>query len=972
MNEILQSLQDNLAALSGAAVVCMGSDGEPVTTMSGNEDDIRLFREIISQERVDMLIKRVSESPLEDQAVEDTERRDVRYGAVSVLTGTRTVITWVVFGAFSDCPQEETEAQGACFKCTMDSSRFLPLLDTLREASLLYIETMSFPGEKTYSQVRALEETEKLKEMEIRKSEAMMRIIRLLESDEGIERIFLEYLSVICEYLDITGGQICQIHMDDPLRMDVVAEWYAQGYASMYDRSLDQEKAPYAVGSRVSFWAYGDQTTSEIYESLTSQGIFAEAVAPIFINGKPQMYLLLESRVRGRKWSMENSRFISGTAHILQSIVNRRVEQNSLAGSFASLSEVLDNVGSSIYLRSVDNGGLVFANSTMRSAFARELKEDSLKEIFESRIPEGSRTGSYEFLYEENSRWYEVYYTELMWMGGQRVMLLSIHEITEKKEYQNRIEQQAYTDFLTGLFNRMCCERDLARFVDYARSHGESGILLYFDLDDFKHINDGLGHQYGDALLQSIAHSLRKIQGIRDTCYRMGGDEFVVIIPPSEFKRGEEIIDNIRDVFLKPWFLKGADYYCTMSMGIVRFPEFGTEVQEIIRCADVVMYDAKRNGKNNIAWYSGKTVEEAPTERLSMEKYMREATLHDISEFKVYYQPITDIKVPGYKCTGAEALIRWNSTELGFISPADFIPLAEYLGLINPIGQYVLEQACETCRRWNENGHPDYKVNVNLSVVQLLQDDIVDKIKETIKKTGVNPMNLTLEVTESLAINDLDRMKKILGEIRETGARIALDDFGTGYSSLNHIREIPLNVIKVDQSFVKDLAWDTYSQSFIRMVAELAENLDKRICVEGIETRGQIEVLKDMNVRMVQGFYFDRPMPADEFEKKYVLSDNPYEKQQQEEGFIDSQVMEVHNVNGIENSKVERLLLNEDVMNNLVLSLSEDEEAGVPVPGEGPEATEDDGNGTQNRKDAKSRGQKKTRQRKAVKRNDPS
>ncbi|MCR5303252.1 MAG: EAL domain-containing protein [Lachnospiraceae bacterium] len=911
MNDSLQSLQENLSALSGTAIFCIGSDGEPVTRISGDEDDIKLFGEFIPEESIKTLISRVSESPLEDQAVEDTSRPDVRYAAVSVLTGTRPVITWVVFAAFSDYPQDEIP-EDKRFRSKITSDSFLPLLDTLREASILFIESMALPDGKARNQAKAVEDAEKIKEGEIRRSEAVMRIIRLLESEESIERIFHEYLSVAGEYLNLTGAQICQIHVDNSEIMDVVAEWYAQGYVSNFDRSLDQERLPYAAGSRVSFWSDGEQTSPRISEALISQGICAEAVAPIYVNGKPHMYMLMESRTRGRRWSMEDRRFISGTSHIVQSIVNRRVEQNSLAGSFASLSEVLDNVGSAIYLRAVDNGSIVFANSTMRSTFPRELKMDSLRDIFESRIPDNSRSGSFEFLFADGVHWYEVYYTELTWMGGQRVMLLSIHEITEKKEYQNRIEQQAYTDFLTGMYNRMCCERDLARFIDYARANGESGLLLYFDLDDFKHINDGLGHQYGDALLQSIAHSLKKISGIKDTCYRMGGDEFVVIVPPAEFSNADDIIEEIREVFRRPWFLKGADYYCTMSMGIVRFPEFGTEVQEVIRCADVVMYDAKRNGKNNLAWYSGNNVEGGQSERLSMEKYMREATIHDISEFKVYFQPITDIKVPGYKCTGAEALIRWNSTELGFISPADFIPLAEYLGLINPIGQYVLEQACEACRRWNENGCPDYKVNVNLSVVQLLQDDIVDRIKNTIEKTGVNPMNLTLEVTESLAINDLERMKEILGEIKETGARIALDDFGTGYSSLNHIREIPLNVIKVDQSFVKDLAWDTYSQSFIRMVAELAENLDKRICVEGIETRGQIEVLKDMNVRMVQGFYFDRPMPAEDFEKKYVLSENPYEKQQKEEGFDPAQIMDIHNVSEDELSMVGSILLEED------------------------------------------------------------
>ena len=253
-----------------------------------------------------------------------------------------------------------------------------------------------------------------------------------------------------------------------------------------------------------------------------------------------------------------------------------------------------------------------------------------------------------------------------------------------------------------------------------------------------------------------------------------------------------------------------------------------------------------------------------------MEKNMRDATANGYREFQIYYQPIIDIQKENTPCTGAEALIRWNSAKMGFISPADFIPLAEYLGLINPIGNYVLQQACEACKEWNDKGHPEYKVNVNLSVIQLLQNNIVEIVEETIKKTGINPRNLTLEVTESLAINDMERMKGIMFRIRQLGVRIALDDFGTGYSSLNHIREIPLDVIKVDQSFVKDLVEDDYSQSFVKMVAELASTLGVSICVEGIEKYEQYKVLEDMKVRLVQGFYFDRPMTKDEFERKYL------------------------------------------------------------------------------------------------------
>ena len=326
---------------------------------------------------------------------------------------------------------------------------------------------------------------------------------------------------------------------------------------------------------------------------------------------------------------------------------------------------------------------------------------------------------------------------------------------------------------------------------------------------------------------------------------------------------------EIKGIFAKPWFLKDADYYCTMSMGVVHFPSEGAGVHELIKKADIAMYEAKKCGKNRVAQYAD-GIDSASGKRLDMEKNMRDATADGYGEFEVYFQPIIDIQKPDTPCTGAEALIRWNSAELGFVQPSEFIPLAEYLGLINPIGNYVLREACKYCKAWNDNGYPNYKVNVNLSVVQLLQADIVDLVADTLKESGLKPHNLTLEVTESLAINDMERMKEILGSIRKLGARIALDDFGTGYSSLNHIREIPFDVIKVDQSFIRNLEDDAYSQSFIRMVVELADAVGVNICVEGVETSNQYRILSDMNVSLVQGYYFDRPMPRENFENKYT------------------------------------------------------------------------------------------------------
>ena len=527
---------------------------------------------------------------------------------------------------------------------------------------------------------------------------------------------------------------------------------------------------------------------------------------------------------------------------------------------------ILDNVGCAIYVTDKNTGNRLFANRKLQNTFAKELRENKFAGLLQRGVSSGNDSGLYEIYHLERERWYDLIFKEISWVDGREAVIYSLYDITDKKLYQRKIEQQAYTDFLTGLYNRMCCERDLARQIDQAKKMNEVGALCYLDLDDFKHINDGLGHQYGDVLLKAISHSLQRIEGIQNNCYRMGGDEFVIVIPPEQYRRFDRIEEDIRQIFAKPWFLKDTDYYCTMSMGIVTFPEYGDSVADLIKKADIAMYEAKKGGKNRVARYN-EGINSASGRRLDMEKNMRDATVDGYKEFEVYYQPIIDVQ-DGVECAGAEALIRWNSAKLGFIPPAEFIPLAEYLGLINPIGNYVLKEACARCKKWNDAGYA-YKVNVNLSVVQLLQADVVEVVEKVIEETGIEPRYLTLEVTESLAINDMERMKKILDRIKALGVKIALDDFGTGYSSLNHIREIPFDMIKVDQSFVKELADDAYSQSFVKMVAELAETLGVNICVEGIETEAQYEVVRNMKVKYIQGYYFDRPMKCEDFEAKY-------------------------------------------------------------------------------------------------------
>lgn len=534
--------------------------------------------------------------------------------------------------------------------------------------------------------------------------------------------------------------------------------------------------------------------------------------------------------------------------------------------SMGTLEEILDNIGCGICVSSLEDGKILFTNQKFRSFFHTNILEKDMEQMLKGAV-EKSETD--EIYVADEKKWFDVHRTEIVWVNGKNVALYTVYDITENKKYQQRIEKQANNDFLTGLYNRMRCETDMEQYIEQTQKEGGEGALLYMDLDDFKHINDGLGHQYGDVLLKAISHSLQRIVGIESTCYRMGGDEFIIVVTHTKYWMLGKIIDEILEIFSKPWFLKGADYYCTASMGIVRFPADGDNVQELIKKADMALFEAKKSGKNQYAFY-GDGLESGSFKRLDLEKNMRNATMNACNEFEVYYQPIVDVSRPGNPCTGAEALIRWNCENLGFISPAEFIPLAEYLGLINPIGDYVLKEACRSCKYWNDMGHPEYKVNVNLSVVQLLRNDVAERIQTILQETKMNPKNLTLEVTESLAINDMTRMKQVLGKIKELGVRVALDDFGTGYSSLNHIREMPIDVIKIDKCFIDDLGKEPFEDAFVRIVCELASTIGMHVCVEGVENKQQFEILEKMQIQMIQGFYFDKPMPKEEFEKKYL------------------------------------------------------------------------------------------------------
>ena len=864
--DTMQRAQDTYSLLTNLFIFCVNAEGQRITDMSGNPNDIKRILGLVEEHRIEAVLRQVLTSSVEEQVVEDTNYSNIKLASIAIRTGGKLAFCWFVCAVIDGVEDQENAVLN--IKATTDYHRFIKSLDLLREISNKVYEN-SDRLETAVAESKRSKYSELEMARSLRRSESMADIVQMLDSDESFEDICRMILMETAVYTQVSHAYVLRPDASGN-SIDILGSYMAETASSLDNLLTEQMDSVRTIfGDKPVVISYKTKIREDMRDLLDEHHISALVCLPLFINRAPAMYAVFAETHPQKCWEMDEVKFFADAVRVLQNILTRRIQKNSLASSFKSLEAILDNVGSAIYVKDMATEEVLFVNRMFRNTFDNEKKNGTVEKLFEANLKYNHGTSYSEVEYKEKKRWYDLHTTVIQWVDGRRVTLCSIFDITDKKLYQRKIEQQANNDFLTGLYNRMCCERDLLAYIDEAKISGNKGAVLYLDLDDFKHINDGLGHQYGDVLLKAISHSLQRIEGVQNSCYRMGGDEFVVIIPPSSYERFKQIVEEIQIVFNKPWFLKGADYYCTSSMGIVTFPDEGETVQDLIRKADIAMYDAKKTGKNRTAYYAENSDADS-NKRLDMEKSMRDATADGYKEFEVYYQPIVDIHKGTAVCTGAEALIRWNSVELGFVTPGEFIPLAEYLGLINPIGNYVLSEACKACKRWNENGHPYYKVNVNLSVVQLLQNDIVETIETIIQETGINPRNLTLEVTESLAINDMTRMKKILGSIKKLGVRIALDDFGTGYSSLNHVRELPIDVIKVDQSFVTELATDQYAQAFVRMVGELANALGVKVCVEGIETAEQYRVLDNMNIRMIQGFYFDRPMQKADFEKKYV------------------------------------------------------------------------------------------------------
>lgn len=464
------------------------------------------------------------------------------------------------------------------------------------------------------------------------------------------------------------------------------------------------------------------------------------------------------------------------------------------------------------------------------------------------------------------------------------ILSVFARDISEKKLRDEKIRYLAYHDALTGLPNRQAFKEHVSKAIEHAKRSQKTGAILYLDLDEFKRINDTLGHELGDLLIKNISSKLYDhlrttdiiarqvdddIENNNRTIARLGGDEFTVLLEDLESPEAAGLITRrIYNAISGIYNLDGHEVFITPSTGIAIFPDDGDNVEELLKNADTAMYHAKSLGKNNFQFYTDK-MNALMASRLKLEGKLRNALTNN--EFKLNYQAQIDLETG--QTVSAEALLRWQQPELGNVPPYEFIPIAEDTGLIIELGEWVLNEACRQNREWQDAGYEPIKISVNLSAIQFLQGNLLEVIKNILGKNQLKPEYLELEITESTLMSNIEDTIKTLIEIKKLGVSIAIDDFGTGYSSLSYLKRLPLDILKIDRSFIKDMPEDGDDTAITSAIIAMAHQLQLRVVAEGVETETQMNILREFGCEIGQGYYYCRPKPADEFEQHISTPD---------------------------------------------------------------------------------------------------
>jgi diguanylate cyclase (GGDEF)-like protein len=491
----------------------------------------------------------------------------------------------------------------------------------------------------------------------------------------------------------------------------------------------------------------------------------------------------------------------------------------------------------------------------------RELVANHLKQICTA----GKASSPLEFRVQTKSGRYIYMETKgnpiLDQSGEVKNVVLVMRDITDRKKWEQTIFQLAYHDTLTELPNRRFFIDRLRKELYQAKRLQSQLAVMFLDVDRFKQINDSWGHEVGDRILTEIAKRIQNCIGTKDLVARLGGDEFTLLLPNISGRHEvDQVAQRIQARLEEPVEVNGQRYNLSCSMGIALFPSDGREADELLKRADMALYFVKERGRNGFEFFHP-SIEEKSLERILLENELRKAMEQE--HFHIDYQPKYSLSTG--KLVGVEALVRWNHPELGRIPPNKFIPVAEKTGLIVPIGEWILRRACEQNRAWQEQGYSPFRVSVNISVRQFYEPNLLEKIKEILEDTRLDPQWLELEITESI-FADMDYAVNILEKIRELGVHISIDDFGTGYSSFSYVKHLPVHTLKIDASFIRDVHTNQESQAIVRAILTIAKTLHLNVIAEGVEREEQLAFLHEEGCSEGQGFLFSKPITSQDME----------------------------------------------------------------------------------------------------------
>lgn len=441
-------------------------------------------------------------------------------------------------------------------------------------------------------------------------------------------------------------------------------------------------------------------------------------------------------------------------------------------------------------------------------------------------------------------------------------MVGSIGDITERKEHECQLQHQANYDSLTELPNRLLAMDRLSQSIAHAKRNKKQVGVLFIDLDNFKKINDTLGHDIGDHHLIEVSHRLTECIREEDSVARLGGDEFLMILQGIEqLEEVDHVCQRILQVLAKSVSINGYECFTSASIGITLYPDDGNNPQELLRNADTAMYRAKETGKNTYRYFTSEMNQESIA-RLNMESHLRHAL--ENNELSLHYQAVVDVSAGNV--VGAEALLRWNNPKYGTVPPDTFIPLAEETGLIIEFGDWVLQTACKQAQKWRQKTGQDFLIAVNVAFPQFRDGHLVKTVRNVLKQTALPPACLELELTERLLMEDETECAQALEELHNMGVRISIDDFGTGYSSLSYLKRFPVNTLKIDRSFVSNINSSPENIPLITAIISMSHALGLNVIGEGVETNEQLNFLKNKNCNYAQGYYLYKPVPVEQFD----------------------------------------------------------------------------------------------------------